>query len=207
MGAHLGSLSGWNCSLSHFPERGSFRDRDQLRKLWCVQSGCLVRTVTVVHFIDNHVADSYSSMVQATSQELVRREHQEPACRPHRTGFQTMPQSCRAAVGPIGVRVCDCTVSRNPTLDSICSFSSAGSLDVRVQCTCVCRGSSAEFVVWDTQGFSAKSQLELPAAPLKCSRIKSIAVVAQAELAPFPRFVLRLVRRCHRALFVVALRL
>ena len=104
------------------------------------------------------------------------------------------------------MRVCDCIVSRTLTLESFCAFSSAGSSDVRVQCTCDCRGSSAEFVVWDTLGFSVKPQLELPAAPLKCSRIKSIAVVAQAELAPFPRFVLRLVRRCHRALFVVALR-
>ena len=36
VGAHLGSLSGWTSSLSHFPERGSFRDGDQLRTLRCV---------------------------------------------------------------------------------------------------------------------------------------------------------------------------
>ena len=75
MGAHLGSLSGWTTSLSHFPERGPFRDGDQLRKIAVRASGRHVRAVTVVHLIDNHVADSYSSMVQATSVKLVRREH------------------------------------------------------------------------------------------------------------------------------------
>ena len=104
------------------------------------------------------------------------------------------------------MRVCDCIVSRTLTLESFCSFSSAGSLDVRVQCTCVCRGTAAEFVVWDMVGFSVQPQMELQAAPPTCSRVKSVAVWAQEELAPFPRFVLRLVRRCHRVLFVVATR-
>ena len=59
-------------------------------------SGCHVRTVTVVHLINNHVADSYSSMVQAASRGLVRREH-HGARRPtsqHRLSDNTAGLTC-----------------------------------------------------------------------------------------------------------------
>ena len=114
-----------------------------------------------------------------------------------------MPQSLITAVGPIGMRVRDCTESWSPTLEYLPCFLRTGSLDVCVQRSCVHRGRPGVFAILAITVSACKAHVELPAMPPQSMQDNSVAVLAQDFLAPFPRFVPRLVQRSHRLLFAV----
>ena len=74
-------------------------------------------SVTVVHFVENIVADALQ--LHGAGAAASSRAAGTPRSRravPHSTGFQTMPLSLVATVGPIGIRVQDCTETWRPTL-------------------------------------------------------------------------------------------